>query len=115
MNNSPAYIDTGAQTTLCYCHAADLTEPEYMAPEVDSPLHCEVCYMPLECSLTPDGVNYVIEQTLCGTIPTLWRDGWYEGYPFHEPTRDWIKEISQYGGLSDQHEYIIELFLELTS
>jgi len=30
-------------------------------PEVDSPIHCAICGIPLECQLTTDGIDYVKE------------------------------------------------------
>ena len=30
-------------------------------PELDSPAHCSICHIPLNCQLTTDGVDYVRE------------------------------------------------------
>jgi len=45
-------------------------------PEVDSPIHCSICGMPLECRLTDDGVQYVKEalESGGGCCRELWKE-----------------------------------------
>ena len=45
-------------------------------PEVDSPIHCCLCSIPLECRLTKDGVEYVKEALDGdgGCCQELWRE-----------------------------------------
>lgn len=42
------------------CQNSDNIEP-INNPEVDSPIHCCLCGIPLECRLTDDGIKYIKE------------------------------------------------------
>ena len=42
-----------------------------LSGECDSPAHCSACGVPLECELTPDGVDYV-KDNVAGCCRELW-------------------------------------------
>jgi len=83
------------------------------AGEADCPQHCAVCHVPLDYSLTTDGVNYVIEalqeqldawerspseaMARWKTVHDHYKGTWYEGSPWIVITRDWAKELTWYG------------------
>lgn len=48
-------------STYCEEHAPEGAIEDHN-PEVDSPMHCDVCGIPLKCDLTTDGVQYVREE-----------------------------------------------------
>lgn len=106
---------------LCEEHAPDV-EGDLNSNECDTPQNCHVCGKPCECTLTADGVEYVMDyiREALTEGPSQWnqvRDEpgrYYDGSRRVEVTRDWAKEIKGYGGLSKADKWLIEYFLDIT-
>lgn len=89
---APGIVDFDAADHFCEdCHdgkgncvALDSSE------ELDSPAHCNVCGVPLECELTEEGKNYVRESLRdgAGCCRELWPSLWPELVPDEEEDED---------------------------
>lgn len=102
---------------------------EYDVGEADAPVHCATCHEPLDYSLTPDGVAYVIEALQeqidnWNDSPSIamarWKEkhdcykgSWYENSPWITITRDWAEKLKWYG-LDSDDEYTVDMFLTVT-
>lgn len=107
--SKPVYCDCDAYCADC---CPDI-EPEYLGPEVDSPLHCGECSKPLDHSLTADGVKYVLDAIRDSSLSyDPIEGGWYDGMPHCSIVGDWARELRWYGGLSDRQTELIESFIE---
>ncbi len=75
-NTEPVPCFVGEADVWCEDHAEFGEEDESLGyyPETDSPLHCSECGIPLQCSLTDYGVDYVKEhiKTGGGCCRELW-------------------------------------------
>jgi len=77
------HYDTENGSVYCgSCATGTYTYDSSLIPEVDSPLHCDTCGCPLECNLTPDGKEYVVEQLKeeNGCTAELWREMFVDRY-----------------------------------
>ncbi|HEX9804597.1 MAG TPA: hypothetical protein VGA67_02860 [Candidatus Dojkabacteria bacterium] len=98
--------------------------------ETDCPSHCCRCHIPLACSLTSDGVEYVFEyvrehiqdmenQTPEERLAVVYLENkdnpeyYYANCPGYAVTADWVKEVECHGGLTEEQENLIERFWEL--
>jgi hypothetical protein len=84
--------------------------------ESDSPQACDTCLLPLDNSLTPDGVEYVLNAcreseaepdsalraTHAAYTGTYWEDS-----PHGAIVASWAEALTWYGGLSDDDESLI--------
>jgi len=109
----------------CLPVPADSEEVGYDGGEQDTPAHCAGCGRPLDYRLTAEGVEYVVA-TLRDALETGIDDhiipakgtaeeelsDYYHGSPHYEITRDWARELSGYGGLSDEDEATVARYLE---
>lgn len=89
---------------------------------VDSPLNCAHCHCPLDYSLTPDGIEYVLDamreslrvgKTERDKIHDCYNGTYYEGSRHCEIVRDWAEHLRWYG-LDNRTERFIELYLSRT-
>lgn len=87
--------------------------------EQDTPAHCCNCLVPLDYSLTSEGVDYVLEKLLEAIREGLdwkvydcYQGTYYAGSPHCDIIADWAEEIRWYGGLG-KRENIITRFLSL--
>ena len=106
-----------------YCeHCAPNDAEPVQSNETDNPSHCGACHEPLTYTLTPDGVNYVLEdiresmanQGGWDTVHDCYNGTWYEGSRHVEIVRDWATELGNYF-LSDADTKLVERFLDESS
>lgn len=86
-----------------YCEDCAPDSAEYFGrPEVDTPLNCSVCHTPLDCDLTRDGINYVIDAIRAEVqkgsqeyleVHPCYEGTWYEDLPHFEIVADWFEHI----------------------
>ena len=89
--------------------------------EADYPDHCENCGVPLENSLTSEGVDYVIEQAkekalevFRGQNHTIGKElPWYEGCKHSRIVLDWLQQIARYGLEEPQDRQVDKLTVYL--
>lgn len=89
---------------------ADSSAYEISDTETDAPMHCTNCQRPLTYSLTPEGVEYVIELVKKELSqgkrlylePILEEGNYYNNCPHFYIVRDWTQEILNYLSLSDE-------------
>lgn len=69
----PGYVNFDLGDYVCETHRTDEYKDERLHnPESDMPLHCSICGRPLECELTQNGIDYVLENTHGGCCQELW-------------------------------------------
>jgi hypothetical protein len=106
-----------------YCLPADAAGPDVDidAGGQDTPANCSVCGRPLDYSLTPDGVDYVlsaVEKALADG-PGVWGalyDGagtYYRGARRVEIVRDWARDLLGYR-LAEGRREMVQDFLART-
>ncbi len=107
------YIDEA--DTYCELCAPEESQEVFGGRECDAPEHCSICHRPLEYSLTPDGVWYVIEAVLealenglDATVYSCYEGTYYEDSPHFAIVEDWVKHLSGYGGLSNDDAAALE-------
>ena len=117
-----AYFDSESGEFYCEVCCDDNYEEEFITKdETDTPVNCTSCHGPLDFPLTPEGVQYVIE-TARGALelgPTeylkvysCYTGTFYENCPHVDIVLDWIKDIQNYTGLSEEDETFISKFIE---
>lgn len=98
---SNPYYDFETCAVYCKDCAPSSAECEPNEQSVDYPLHCSVCHAPLNCSMTTDGENYIIEQVRDElrkgakrylTIHDCYKGTWYERSPHYWIVADWVKQ-----------------------
>ena len=91
--------------------------------EVDSPQHCSVCHMPLDYSLTSDGVAYVMEalREELGKgykryleVHECYVGTYYEGEPHVSILWDWACDLLWYTLEDDADRRFVDRFLSWT-
>lgn len=85
-------------------------------PEVDSPAHCAECGVPLDCQLTPHGVDYVLDSLkeamfdLDSFRVVVKRPSYYAGAPRAEGILDdWAEMVRPYATDPEQ-KMVLELW-----
>lgn len=105
----------------CLPVSTESAEVDYDDGEQDSPANCCACGKPLDYSLTPDGVEYVIDS--CLEAMDDWDDHiipmadtaesemrYYHGSPHFAIVEDWAKDLSNYS-LDRKDRFILDAFL----
>lgn len=122
--SAPYIFETSEYCEQCAPDGADAEG----TPEVDAPIHCAECGEPLDCTLTPEGVDYVLDhmrdslresrESRNHIIPMLGTAEeslvYYHGSRHIEIVRDWAEVISWYN-LPERDIKFVDKFLSWTS
>jgi hypothetical protein len=107
----------------CLPVPVDSPEVDYDQGEQDTPANCCACGEPLDCSLTSEGVAYVLEairdslregrEARNRLVPDDDRLSYYRGSRHCEIVRDWAKDLLNYG-LIGQDRTLVAHYLSRT-
>ena len=118
-----AYIEPEGAELLCEdCCSEDASSYPDGGGESDCPEHCAVCHVPLENTLTSDGVEYVLEairgslrdgRVARDTVHACYKGTYYEGSRHCEIVRDWAEQLSGYR-LEDRQAHFVDVYLRFS-
>ena len=127
----PTYFDgyvCDGEIVCEHCFDGDPDSPEVSildgitSNETDSPDHCSFCSRPIHCSLTSEGVKYVLRalreygvEPHDKRVQDKWasrEDNYYHGSPGWALLGDWADQVS-WNALDKVEKKIVEAFNEL--